>query len=151
MNKRLCAVIVFGLAVIMGGAVRAESGINWRGSGGWGAGLPYGRLYQTATVQTLAGEVLRVEKVVPEKGMADGLQLLLKTRDETIPVHLGPLWYLERQDFAIDAGEQVTVLGSRITFEGRPALLAAEVRKADKTLKLRDEAGFPLWSGWRRR
>jgi hypothetical protein len=46
---------------------------------------------------------------------------------------------------------RIEVKGSRVTFEGKPALIAAEVRKGDEVLKLRDEAGMPLWSGWRRK
>jgi hypothetical protein len=45
----------------------------------------------------------------------------------------------------------VEVKGSRVTFEGKPAIIAAEVKKGDEVLKLRDENGFPMWSGWRRR
>lgn len=40
---------------------------------------------------------------------------------------------------------------SKIAFGGKPALIAAQVKKGDEVLKLRDDAGFPVWSGWRRR
>jgi hypothetical protein len=83
--------------------------------------------------------------------MSDGLHLVLKTKEETIPVHLGPMWYLERQEFSVEPGNRIEVVGSRILFEGSPALIAAQVKKADKVLYLREESGFPLWSGWRRR
>ncbi len=43
------------------------------------------------------------------------------------------------------------VRGSRITFKGKPAIITAEVKKGDQILRLRDENGFPVWSGWRRR
>ena len=42
-------------------------------------------------------------------------------------------------------------LGTLITFEGKPAIVAAEIKKGNEALKLRDENGFPVWSGWRRR
>ena len=41
--------------------------------------------------------------------------------------------------------------GARTTFAGKPAIIAAEVKKGDEVLKLRDDSGFPVWSGWRRR
>jgi len=126
-------------------------GMKLRGSGGWGAGLPYNRLYDPATVQTLRGEVLKLDKLIPMEGMSDGLDLVLKTKEETIPVHLGPVWYLEHQEFLIESGNRIEVVGSRMSFEGSPALIAAEVKKADKVLSLREENGFPLWSCWRRR
>jgi hypothetical protein len=51
----------------------------------------------------------------------------------------------------IEAKDKVEVKGSKITFGGKPAIIAIEVKKGDEVLKLRDDAGFPVWSGWRRR
>jgi len=142
--------LCFGLLLFAVSAT-AGSGLQARGSGGWGAGLPYGKSYDPATLRNLRGEVVWIKKLVPAEGMADGLQLLLKMRDETIPVHLGPLWFLERQDFTLAAGDAVEVVGSRVTFEGMPALIATEVKKGENVLRLRESGGFPLWSAWRRR
>ena len=143
------AVLVFAGILFCPGAM--AEGLNLRGSGGWGAGLPYNRLYDPAAVQTLRGEVLKVDKLIPGEGMSDGLHLVLKTKEETIPVHLGPMWYLERQEFSVEPGNRIEVVGSRVIFEGSFALIAAQVKKSDKVLYLREESGFPLWSGWRRR
>ena len=41
-------------------------------------------------------------------------------------------------------------LGTLTTFEGKPAIVAAEIKKGNEALKLWDENGFPVWSGWRR-
>ena len=46
--------------------------------------------------------------------------------------------------------KRVTGKGSRVTVQGKPELIAAEVRKGDETLRLRDESGVPAWSGWRK-
>jgi len=75
----------------------------------------------------------------------------VKTDKETISVHLGPGFYIENQDIKLETKDKVEVKGSRITFGGKPAIIAMEVKKGDEVLKLRDEAGFPVWSGWRRR
>jgi hypothetical protein len=83
--------------------------------------------------------------------MGYGIHLELKGDKETVSVHLGPAWFVENQDTTIEVGDKIGVKGSRVTFEGKPALIAAEVRKGDEVLKLRDETGTPLWSGWRRR
>jgi hypothetical protein len=40
-------------------------------------------------------------------------------------------------------------MGSRITYEGKPAIIAAEVKKGDEVLRLRDEKGIPVWAGRR--
>ncbi len=110
----------------------------------------YQRMYNPATVETVKGVVVAVEKVVPQKGMQYGIHLMVKTDKETIPVHLGPAWFIERQDMRIEKGDRIEVKGSRITINGKPAIIAAEVKKSDHVLSLRDSAGVPAWSGWRR-
>ena len=87
---------------------------------------------------------------MPMKGMNSGVHVILKTDKETISVHLGPEWYVERLDTKIEKGDKVDVKGSRVTFAGKPAIIAAEVKKGENTLVLRDSAGIPAWAGWRR-
>jgi hypothetical protein len=127
------------------------TGMMGRGSGGWGPASQYNRFYDPKTIETITGEVTKVDRITPGKGMSGGIHMLVKTDKETISVHLGPSWYLENQDVKIEAKDKVEVKGSRITFDGKPAIIAAEVRKGDEVLTLRNDAGFPVWSGWRRR
>jgi len=129
----------------------AQRGMMWKGGGGWGPGTPYTKMYNPQTVESITGEVVSVDKITPVKGMSYGVHVLVKTDKETISVHLGPGWYLENQDVKIAATDKIEVKGSRITFEGKPALIAAEMKKGDEVLTLRDANGFPVWSGWRRR
>ena len=123
---------------------------RWRGSGGWGPGGGYGRMYDPKTVETIKGEVTKVDYVTPLKGMGHGVHLLLKTEQGMIHVHLGPAWYVENQDVKIAPKDRVEVKGSRVTIEGTPVVIAAEVRKGDEVLSLRDDNGVPRWAGWRR-
>jgi hypothetical protein len=129
----------------------AQGGMKWRGSGGWGMGSNYNRMYDPKTVETISGEVVSVDIMTPAKGMSYGVHLMLRTDKDTVSIHLGPAWYIENQDITIAPKNRVEVKGSRITFEGKPAIIAAEVKKGDEVLKIRDENGFPFWSGWRRR
>ena len=65
-------------------------------------------------------------------------------------VYLGSMRYLVENDFNPKAGEQVEIEGYR---RGN-AILATRVRLVaeDKTLRLRDKNGRPLWQrGWGRR
>jgi hypothetical protein len=107
--------------------------------------------YDPKTLETIAGEVVSVDLVTPMKGMSQGVHLAVKTEKETLDVHLGPSWYLENQDVKLVPKDQVEVKGSRVTVAGKPALIAAEVKKGDGVLVLRDEKGFPAWSAMRRR
>ena len=128
-----------------------RGGMMWRGSGGWGPGTPYNKMYDPKTAETVSGEVTSIDRITPNKGMAAGIHMNVKTDKETISVHLGPSWYLENQDVKIEPKDKVEVKGARTTFAGKPAIIAAEVKKGDEVLKLRDDSGFPVWSGWRRR
>ena len=125
--------------------------MRWKGSGKWGSKSSYGRMYNPATIETISGEVISVDKITPRKGMSYGVHLSLKSDKETIDVHLGPGWYIENQNFTIAPEDKVEITGSRIMFDGKPAIIAAEVKDGDEILGLRDENGFPAWSGWRRR
>ena len=128
-----------------------RGGMMWRGSGGWGPGTPYNKMYDPKAVETINGEVISVDRITPNKGMAGGVHMNVKTDKETVSVHLGPSWYMENQDVKLEPKDKVEVKGSRITFGGKSAIIATEVKKGDEVLKLRDEAGYPVWAGWRRR
>jgi len=71
----------------------------------------------------------------------------LKTGPETILVYLGPGWFLEKQDLTFAPKDEVEITGSQITFQGKPTIIAAQVKKGDKSLRLRDPAGIPAWAG----
>jgi hypothetical protein len=152
MKRTLGALVVVSfLGMLAAGEVLAQPGPKWRGSGGWGPHGQYARLYDPKTVESVKGEIEKVETVTPMKGMGAGIHLLVKTDQESIPVHLGPSWYVENQDVKLEPKDTVEVKGSRVTLQGKPVLLAAEVKKGDATLVLRDEAGIPAWSAVRRR
>jgi hypothetical protein len=84
-------------------------------------------MYDPKSVETVKGEVVSVDFVTPMKGMTRGVHLVLKTEKESIPVQ------------------------ARVTLAGKPAIIAAEVKKGDAVLTLRDASGFPAWSAMRRR
>ena len=150
--KKICFLLfVVGVLGFITTDASAQPGGPWKGSRGWGMGSQYNRMYNPKTVETISGEVVSVDKITPMKGMSYGIHLTLKTEKETISVHLGPGWFIERQDIKIEPKDKIEVTGSRITFEGKPAIIAAEVKKGDEILKLRDENGIPVWAGWRKR
>lgn len=153
MNAKRTAIIII-VAVFMLTASSALAGPGkWggRGSGGWGLDTPYQRLYDPAKEETFSGEVVGLEQTTPMRRMNQGLALVVKTDQETLSVHLGPAWYLERLDTRISVGDKVQITGSRATVAGKPVVLASEVKKGEDTLVLRDDSGIPVWAGWGRR
>ncbi|MDP1830155.1 MAG: hypothetical protein Q8L48_43225 [Archangium sp.] len=144
--KRVAVVV----SALLAAASFAQGGPR-PGGRGWGAAGPYQRLYDPRTVETVKGEIEKVERITPLQGMSAGVHLMLKTDKESISVHLGPAWYLDNQELKLEPKDKVEVKASRVTVAGKPALIAAEVVKGDQVLKLRDDNGIPQWSGWRRR
>lgn len=112
--------------VLTATAAWAQPGMGpGRGQGrGWGAGDPYSRMYNSKTVETLSGEVVSVDKFTPGRKMSYGVHFTLKTEKETIPVHLGPSWYMEKQGVTIAQGDKVEVTDV-LLFQERRFLAAA--------------------------
>jgi hypothetical protein len=124
---------------------------DWQGSGGWGMVTPYGKMFDSRAVETIRGEVLAIEKIIPLKGMSYGVQVVLRTETDTIAVHLGPEWFMENQDLQIERQDIIEVKGSRITFDGQVIMIATEILRRTEILRLRNNIGLPSWIAWRRR
>lgn len=149
MNKAQSIILGLGM-VLFQGNLRAQPG-QGRHDGGWGPRGAYQGLYNPKTLESFRGTVLSVDTFSVVPGGRAGVHLSVNRGKDTIEVHLGPAWYLENQEVAIAAGDTVQVKGSKADFNGKPAVIAAEIRKGGETLTLRDAKGYPVWSGWRRR
>ena len=104
------------------------------------------RMFDPATVVTVSGTVVAENRV--DRGMGHaGVHLVVKTAEGEIPVHLGPDFWVDEQKVKLAKGDAVTVKGSRITFEGKPAIIAMTVTRGADTLTLRDASGRPAWAG----
>lgn len=141
------AQILIMLIMVMGTTAPAQPLRGWKGSGGWGGGSQYQKMYDAKTVGVVTGAIESVETFMPVRGMSIGVLLMLKTEDGMVAVHLGPVWYIERQDIRFDKGDTVEVRGSKVTFDGKPVIIAAEVKKNEDKLRVRDENGVPHWAG----
>ena len=150
-NGNFIAALVVALSFLVANQSLAQSGMKWRGQGGWGMGDRYSKMYDPNTIETINGEVISVDTFTPTEGMSSGVHLMVKTDKGALSVHLGPAWYIENQDVKIAPKDKVEIKGSRITYNGKPAIIAAEVDKGGGILHLRDDNGYPVWSGWRRK
>lgn len=116
---------------------------------GWGPGSKYNNNYDLNTVETISGQVTNIDKIYPGKNISYGIKLTLNTDNGEMPVHLGPGWFIENNDIQINKDDNVIVTGSKVTYEGSKVIIAKEVTKGDQVLILRDEKGYPRWSGRR--
>jgi len=130
MKKLSLILIFFIICGLLPGEIRAQKG-----------------RYDTATVQTISGQVTAVETLPGKRGF-NRLRLQVSSPEGVIPVLLGPANFIQQQNFAVAVGDKVTVTGSRVARGKRfGMILASEVQKDSQVLKLRDPAGVPLWGG----
>ena len=126
-------------------------------------GFMHGPLYDPATEISVTGVVNEVEQLTGKpvtstapmfancpRGWA-GTHLSITTdQGTTIIVHVGPSTFLAQNNFALAKGDKLAILGSKVQYVGSEFLIAREISKGDQSLKLRDNEGFPLWSGARK-
>lgn len=139
LHRLLPAVCLLGL--MLAGASGAQPGPG-EGKGGGPSGL-----YDPQSVVTVSGIVLSMTPPPAEPGFPHLVYLTLRTPETRITVFLGPSLYIDKLPVKIKVLDQIQVTGSKITWEGKPVILAAEVKKGDQVLKLREPGGAPLWSG----
>ena len=108
--------------------------------------IHYSTLYTPRTVETVQGEVLSLGKTLAGNGKDYCLNLTLKTAKEKLLVILEPEKYASREDFVIAPQDKVQVTGSRLLQPGPATLIAAEIRKGDDLVKLREANGRPVWA-----
>lgn len=125
-------------------AAPAEAGPR----GPHGGGPRADHAYDVRTVRTVAGELQDVERV-SGRGAAEGVHVTILTGTALTPVYVGPSWFLEERGLHLAKGDEVVIVGSLVDVGGTSTLIAAEVRKGDQVVSLRDEAGVPRWSGRR--
>lgn len=67
---------------------------------------------------------------------------------QTVRVHLGPQWYIQHQPRQFRPGDNITVEGSRVTFQGEEVCIAKEIQVDGQTMVLRQDNGHPMWLAW---
>jgi hypothetical protein len=107
-------------------------------------------MYDVKTETTIRGTVESVETVARGRRGLGGTHLVVKTATDALEVHLGPTAYLSEQRITVAIGDAVEILGSRITIDDEPVLLARQIKKGDSSWTLRDATGRPLWRGSQR-
>ena len=128
------------------GDVRHPADASRHDGTGMGMGKD-GKQYNPQSVETVTGKVEDVNRNSPVEGMPQPMEFTLKTpANEILKVHVGPAAYLQGQNFDIRANDQVEVKGSKVMTDGKQCIIASEIKKDGRTLKLRDERGNPAWT-----
>jgi len=98
-------------------------------------------------------KVVQVLTETLETGMYPGMAVIVDTKNQgQVHISLGPVWYLERQDFELKPGDEVRVKGMcEKVKDGKMRVIAFELTKGDYVLQLRDSLGRPNWEAWRKK
>lgn len=101
--------------------------------------------YDPAKQITISGKIQETKDYhCPVSGTL-GSHFTMKGEGETLEVHLAPASFLKDYEIKFRPGEDVKVVGVKIEFEGKPALMARIVTVDNETYVFRDEKGKPLW------
>ncbi len=134
---------------------RGPMGYGYGYGGGYpgpGRGDPYKKIFDSKTIKTISGQVIKVDQV-PEPGLDMEMRLIVFIdKKEVLPVYLGPSFYIVGSEQAkrFKIGDQVTVTGSQATRGGEPFMIATTVKRGNEVLRLRDKDGNPEWIGWKK-
>lgn len=107
---------------------------------------------QTESAQTAppaaAGKPIEISGAIGQIHIAVGQGMPyfeLKHGGETTPVYLGPMPFLIAENFNPKAGQKVVVKGYKLS----DRIIASQITfiAEKRTVKFRDERGWPLWRG----
>jgi DNA/RNA endonuclease YhcR with UshA esterase domain len=74
-----------------------------------------------------------------------GSHLTVSNPEGAVEVHLAASKFLKEYGFGFAKGDTVKVTGTKAIFDGKPAMLARQVKVGKRTYFFRDEKGIPLW------
>ena len=153
---RLFSTVILGCFLMAcNGSLKEQSYLQQYGyRGGRGQGYrmqPYrvAQEFHSCIKGKIDGRITRLRAETFSLDMEPGLAMDVQTPDRgLVHVHLGPLWFLERQETDLKSGDEVTIQAFCYKLEGQERLLAGEIKHKDHTLVLRDRQGHPYWEAW---
>jgi hypothetical protein len=93
---------------------------------------------------------VKVKGVIDEvrTGADKTVHVTLKNDKGLLDVMIAPEKFLKEMEIALAKGDAIEVLGSQVTADGAPMLLAREVTRNGDVMTMRDDKGKPVWVGW---
>jgi hypothetical protein len=102
--------------------------------------------YDPAVEATFKGTVEEVrDRQCPMSGGMGSHLILRLSPSQTIEVHLASTKFVKTYDLVINKGDVITVVGTKVQFEGVETIFAREVTRGSETFVFRDKDGKPIW------
>ncbi len=104
--------------------------------------------FDTTKLVDVKGKITQVNNCTAGKGRyAKGMTLTVADGKNEVLLHLGPVSYLEKNNWTFTAGETIQVKAFKGTGKNQGEFFAAQVNRAGQQLVLRTEDGSPQWRG----
>ncbi|HEU4413751.1 MAG TPA: hypothetical protein VFT65_03125 [Candidatus Angelobacter sp.] len=101
--------------------------------------------YDQANQERVHGQVVELRDFQCPVSGTMGSHITVRGEGGLIEVHMAPSSFIKQYEISIQKGDSVSVIGSRITYEGKPALIARSIVIGRDTYNFRDANGKPLW------
>jgi hypothetical protein len=102
--------------------------------------------YDRAAEATFKGTVEEVkDRQCPVSGGMGSHIILRLSPSETIEVHLATTKFVKTYDLVFNKGDVVSLVGTKVQFEGVETIFAREVTRGSETFVFRDKDGTPIW------
>ncbi len=102
--------------------------------------------YDPAVEATFKGTVEEVrDRECPMSGGMGSHLIIRLSPTQTIEVHLASTKFVKTYDLVFSKGDVVTVVGTKVQFEGVETIFAREVTRGNETFVFRDKDGSPIW------
>jgi hypothetical protein len=102
--------------------------------------------YDRAVEASFKGTVEEVrDRQCPVSGGMGSHLILRLSANKTIEVHLATTKFVKTYDLVFNKGDEVTVVGTKVQFEGVETIFAREVTRGSETFVFRDKDGTPIW------
>ena len=105
----------------------------------------YLRDFDPDSKEEIQGQIKEIKYEPDDKESVNGVAFVVESGEREVPVHLGPAWFVNRQFKRFKEGEEVSVNGSNIRYNGQDILVVETLRRGKKQYRLRDEEGAPFW------
>ncbi len=102
--------------------------------------------YNATSEATVHGVVEEVNDFFCPISGHNGTHLTIATEQGKIQVHLAPSSFVNGQDWKFSRGDEVEVVGARMHYLGREAMIARSVVRRGQTMAVRTSDGKPLWA-----
>jgi hypothetical protein len=143
-TRTACSALVLAALICCGATWAADAGDRK----GWGTDDPYNRLYNPKELEKIKAKVVKLTETAPMPGMSPVVALEVREGNQTITVHLCPVWFAKPADTGLKPGDDVVIRGSWAEINGKDVFMASKVKKGEsQEFKVRlTKDGTPFWT-----